>query len=1302
MERRKYSRQPLDLPAELTGTGSSLSCRIRDYCPGGVLLHVPALAEGHIQSGTALQISFSANAGSGAHTFRVGGTAARIHEQMVGIVFPPEVPPEVHAALHAEVQAWRRDHGRGESGTTVAEVDREISARLIEGLGGVVADNLPGMLDANFKALGNALFEEADNATSNQKQSLCFETMNQFRAEAGALARQITDQVMDLVGGLAAGKRIQIGPGTGSDPEELSLVDENDFEDWLLVSVTVSKAEDRHRELLDLVREGLSLVLGEELDDAEVPLGPAVITQAFHDATKHLITDADIQGIVYRTFSEKFVPALSGLFEAARRQLEDTGVLELIEKQRAQRRADAVKKKTPEPSARGASHAGPAHEAEFGGGPGGGGSGGGGPGGGGPGGGGPGGGGPGGGGPGGGGPGGGAGAFDSSELHTLQSLFGLQREVLGTPPRNAGEARGGAVMPTDQILGALKSLQEKHAVPLQPDRDIEEAVREELGTLAPEMAGLELAEAQRVPMDLVRHVFSSIDADTKLPMETRGWLRQLEAPLLKTVLTDENFINDRQHPARQVVNNMTRLASDRTMAATGLDRTLQHFADRIAAEYQDNQGVFEEVLRGVKSLVERRDTAYERSLQRIASTQQGHQRLIEARRKVGRRLAAVTGDGSVAMILKTLIEETWRDYLVSLLVREGEENQDYEDGIRVVELLADWLNPTDFRAGNPSFTETHIEEIAFVKSTLEAGLAKASTDAYLQETLTGIIADILDGKEDEIDPDHLQASPLNPDLLHLSGSRLIEADLQSLSNEERRLLRRLRNFRTGETLILNPESESAQRVRLAWRAEDASRFVFVDDRGLQACEKSADELVHEIQRDEAEIVSGEEMTILDQSIFRMIQDTYGKLAHEVTHDRVTGICNRKQFMLELEDAIREARRDDVEEVLCYVDLDQFKVVNSDVGHTAGDALLQAVSEIIEKTAPNGSTIGRLGGDEFGILLRKASPKIGKLFAERLRKVIADFRFEWEGKPFRPTASIGVVPITYATEDVNMLMRAADTTCYTAKEEGRNRVKVYLGEGKTPSRQSQIMAWVSRINLALENNLLRLRLQRIAPLQEGDTHVHNEVLLSVFDDEGAQVSPEELIEAAEAYGRMQAVDRWVVSHTLKWMAANQAKVAEIGGVAINLSGASVGDEEFLDFLLGELRASAVPTDWICFEVTETVTVGDIDAAADFIREVRNHGCKFALDDFGSGLASYAYLKNLPVDYLKIDGVFIRDIVESKADLAMVKSINEISHFLGKKTIAEYVENEEILTLLREIGIDYAQGWGVQKPVMMDEL
>ncbi len=414
--------------------------------------------------------------------------------------------------------------------------------------------------------------------------------------------------------------------------------------------------------------------------------------------------------------------------------------------------------------------------------------------------------------------------------------------------------------------------------------------------------------------------------------------------------------------------------------------------------------------------------------------------------------------------------------------------------------------------------------------------------------------------------------------------------------------------------------------------------------------------------------------------------------------------NRWEFERRLARGIDTASRDGLEHAVCYLDLDQFKVVNDTCGHGAGDELLRQMARTLQSGVRQRDTLARLGGDEFGILLERCPLGRAREIAEDLLRRVEAFRFEHSGHAFKVGVSIGLVPISGDTGGVADVMRHADAACYAAKEGGRNRLHVFHPEDEGVARHHGETRWVAHIRRALEENRFRLFAQRIHPLQGrvGNGGLHCEVLVRLAQDDGGLVPPGAFLPAAERYGLSVDIDQWVVEQTFAWLAEHPGHLGRLAMCAINLSGHSVGNERLTERVLELLDTGVVPAERICFEITETAAVANLAGATRMMERLRARGCRFALDDFGSGLSSFAYLKTLPVDYLKIDGLFVKDIKSDPLDLAMVRSINEIGHVLGKQTIAEFVEDDEIAGALREIGVDFAQGYGIDVPRPIGEL
>ena len=424
---------------------------------------------------------------------------------------------------------------------------------------------------------------------------------------------------------------------------------------------------------------------------------------------------------------------------------------------------------------------------------------------------------------------------------------------------------------------------------------------------------------------------------------------------------------------------------------------------------------------------------------------------------------------------------------------------------------------------------------------------------------------------------------------------------------------------------------------------------------------------------------------------------FRQLGYQASHDSLTGLINRHEFENCLASAF-EKTRDNPEEThaLLYVDLDQFKVVNDTFGHTAGDALLQQLSELIQTNIRSTDLLARLGGDEFGILLERCSEKRAIEVAEDIRGSIEGYRFEWQDSFTTVRCSIGVVIVTSENADVAAVMSSADVACYSAKDMGRNQIHLY--EDSDASMRHAEMKWVSRITSAVEEDRFELFFQPIIGIgkDNGDSRGHYELLLRMRDEGGELIGPDQFIPAAERYNLMSTLDRWVIHEALTKLADRSSDGCARYTLAINLSGTSLSEDRFLEFVVDELVKHKLPEGAICFEITETAAISNLSRVVHFMQELKKLGCMFSLDDFGSGLSSFTYLKNLPVDYIKIDGQFIRNVVNDNVDESMVKAISEVGHAMGIETIAERVESKQVLEKLGSLGIEFAQGYYIARP------
>jgi diguanylate cyclase (GGDEF)-like protein/PAS domain S-box-containing protein len=426
-----------------------------------------------------------------------------------------------------------------------------------------------------------------------------------------------------------------------------------------------------------------------------------------------------------------------------------------------------------------------------------------------------------------------------------------------------------------------------------------------------------------------------------------------------------------------------------------------------------------------------------------------------------------------------------------------------------------------------------------------------------------------------------------------------------------------------------------------------------------------------------------------------------RLSWQASHDALTGLANRREFEARLEKALDKLSHKPGTHSLMFLDLDQFKVVNDTCGHAAGDQLLKQISDLLQENLQNlpiHALLARLGGDEFGVLLEDCDANSAAAVAERLRLAVQELRFVWNGCAFNISMSIGLVHVAEAGT-MEETLRAADMACYMAKEKGRNRVQTYSPSDSELVQRVEEMTWVQKIRNGLDEQRFCLFAQEIHALNTDEPrYSHIELLLRLRDEDGKLIQPSSFMPAAERYGLMPLIDRWVVRNAFALIASRlrASEPTRLSSCAINLSGVTFGDNDFVDYVRRQFEIHQVPPGMVCFEITETSAITNLSSAKQFIQALKKLGCRFSLDDFGTGMASFSYLKHLPVDIIKIDGGFVTEMLNSKIDRAMIEMIVHIAKVMGKSTVAEFVESNEVLEALREIGVDYAQGYAIGKP------
>jgi diguanylate cyclase (GGDEF)-like protein len=522
-------------------------------------------------------------------------------------------------------------------------------------------------------------------------------------------------------------------------------------------------------------------------------------------------------------------------------------------------------------------------------------------------------------------------------------------------------------------------------------------------------------------------------------------------------------------------------------------------------------------------------------------------------------------------------------------------------------------------------------------------------------------------------------------------------------DEENQWLRMTRRLQENHWILFDADTDDAKRLKVAWIAPRKGKYVFVNVMGRKDRIATDIELAELFKTGAAVVLDGTDDPAMDRAQYTMLQKLHQQLLFQSSHDELTGLINRREFLTCMQHAAEDARQSKNKHAICYIDIDNFKVINTNYGYEAGDKLLLDIMELIKKNIAEDNVLARIGADQFSLLLQRTSMDDAVELVEDIMDQLVDYRFEWDDNRMSVTASTGIAIVNASTDNAEQLLQTAESSCGLAKESGGNQVQIASAGSNRLSRRKRDMEWATKIDKALDENALFLRCQKIQPIQPHLGELpHYEILLGISEELGGNASLGDFIQAAEQHNRMIAVDRWVIRNSFEWLARNEDVVSDVAAFSINLSGQSLNNEQLIEYIYEQVARTSVPIEKVCFEVTETTGVSNLSDTSDFIQTIKGTGCKFSLDDFGTGMSSYSYLKNLPVDYLKIDGIFIKDILNNQNDYAVVKSVTEIGHFMDKLVVAEFVQDEESAELLKEIGVDYLQGFGISRPHKLDDL
>jgi diguanylate cyclase (GGDEF)-like protein len=1365
LNRRKYQRQPISLSALVhPDQGRSWLCTIKDFCQEGMLLtgaggnRSLAATGAEANPGDEIALHFSVATPAGQKHFRTRAVIARVTDagSGIGVKFNRGMPEDAFSSLIdfaiasgmlsrtvAEAGAltprqsstvvegeFSQDSAAtspatpGPAGSmpaaratadepaSQASIQRDIPEYLLKDrrvseeqaveirrkLRRVTERALDRVITQFFDKVGNELLVKARDAGTNAVQMMYFEGLdivekNEDRIRhdfIGDALRQI-DQVSELEDVLERRRR-----RSGARPK-LELVDTEQFEEWLAVAEIISKAEGRYNEALLDLRAQLGLVAKPWTHKDVLPVGPAVVAWSFDDALKECEFRRVVKQDVFHCFEEALIPTLGTLYAAVEQMLEKSGAFPSLEELRSTLQRSSVPRTSsgvrvePEAyqemdtavreaamAAEGISPAAPRVDHN---------------------------------------PFAVPAAASNTLYNTARNLLSVNRrsaEMLGRDPDTilaSPDTPATETFNTNEIVSALSTMEaELGDAPLS-----EAGLRNRLIDLLKSRHGdrKRLNEDDYDTLNVMESLVSSLQEDSFLTDGIREWIARLEITLNKLAAREPEFLQQEggnPHSAVQMLNQLARLGNQKDVR-TGIDREVGGRVDellkKVVAEYDRNPEVFAEVVDELNALVDRQTRTYRGNIERTIRTSEGQQKLARARRAVLSEMAERLADREVPELVLRLLNPGWRNLLVHTHLRRGADSNDWQDQLALVDQLWGQLD-----GEIEEQSEGWVEPDALLKRTV-AGLNSISFDPSKRTPLIMALSSALVGdtsgsktpvSKTRIEADGVAAALGLEGLLPESEPEL-PTDDENIRSSWSKAVERVRRIQVGEWMAAADPQGRPLILTVAFVGDEAASFVLVNRKGVKNRELTLREFAEGLHEGQITLLDDYDLPLMERASQRMLENMHNQLAYQASHDDLTKLLNRKEFERYVESAIQSAKVRENQNALLYLDLDQFKIVNNTSGHTAGDELLKLIADTLTGALEQQEAkVARLGGDEFGVLLEDVATEEARELAERLLNTIRAVHFDWEGRKYSLTASMGLVFLDQGTESVDNAMQFADEACYSAKDSGRNRLQEYDFGDVTMMRRHGVMEWVTQLDRALDEDRLILNCQRIEPVacENGSAQTHYEILLTMRDELGEVMPPTDFIIAAETYNRMTLIDRWVIERVFAWMSVNRDRLDHLGGFSINVSGHSINDETFADFVLEQFSISQAPTSKVCFEITETAAITNLDNAVDFMNRMKIIGCRFSLDDFGTGLSSYSYLRNLPVDFVKIDGVFVRDIADNPGDYAVVRSINEIGHYMGKKTIAEHVESTVVLEKLREIGVDFAQGFQIAKPQLLEDL
>ena len=1263
MEQRHYARLKSNLDAQLiTQDLKKITCVIVDFCIHGMRLKLPEIKsiseEIGLTAGQRVTIQYTTLWSKQPRTFEVTGVIAQVSQQEIGLKIP-SFQPEAF-------QAIRSNNAHQPLSTKKSNDLNQIKDASFDYLQKIISVDM----DKLFERMNLRLHAAHDESINMSRQGLYRTVITEINTNKEKINKEIIKAIKNRY---FFNKNQNDKKTHKTDVNSLSLVSHDEIEDWIHVSSIATKLNEHFNYQITEINQILADLTNQPITDKDNPFSPSSLLESLRDALQESIKDIENENEIKNFFYEEFGEILNTDYPHLINDL--TTILPTSTQKTTKNRSrhhnpvnnketssstDAISNdfkkvmdslpESPTINIAGESDTKETHENDF---------------------------------------------LDkkiepssiAGLIHNLQKLAGY---VLGNSNKeNKTDTTASAISEEDTAL-AIDRI--KSSTNQKPSSKTSQNIEDEINADASELRLM--TEQERYAIDTLSNLYDKALPPTARTSQANQYVQRLESPLLKTAIKDDSILTSKNHPARRVVDLLEEFSIAEDSSGKFQDEVLQKNLDdvvnKITADFEKGSSTYLETAK--ESLESLLDPLQRDRLQRVAQFQESSEaaeQSRDARRKVAEYLEARFADHEIAELIELLLKEGWEQYLVTIVMHDGMKGAGWNQGEIALERLMSW--------SEPSFTPNskHRYEVSAWLAMVERRLSPICSST---EQLKIFMAHATKALEQTKAP---LSRPLNR--IHIPAQQYMPAD-QSSERIRERYSYLIDRMKIGEWWDFLQNKEWVP-MQLIWLSHPPGMCSFTNRAASHMKQMSLAEFEYNLDNDVIRLGKDLDLPMLERAEHAIIDESIQNIQYQATHSHIPNMWNRNGFMLNLANISRDRRRMDQLHVLMVVGFDQIGMIYTQRGMEAGDSLLHNIATTFSSHLRKEDIMAAFTESSFALLLLNVDVHYTQNVAEKILNTFKDFRFEYKDEVYSIGINLGLVTYTPSTTSPEEGVRRADAAFNAAIKTGRNTMQWYDNADAVLEEQKTLAKWAGRIDHLFRENRFFLRCQMIIPL--GNNMVYKpryEILLGIHNDEDNENLnlPSQFIPIIERLRRIHEVDLWVLGEFFDWINEHFELLESIDSFSINLSALSLSNIEILSFLHENLPLNETIASKLFFEITETVAIEGYNAAQNFINQIRQYGCRFSIDDFGSGHSSYTHLKNLSTDELKIDGFFVKDIAQSDKDYAMVKSMNEIAHSLNMHTVAEHVENIDTIKCLREIGVDYMQGYYAHKPIPLREL